>query len=204
MTEQISKIIYINLKKRTDRREYIEKQLNDFGLEYERFEAIETPIPGFGTVGCGLSHLAVLKMAKEKNYENILILEDDFTFLVSKEELQHQLSEFFNLKLDYDACFLAYNIRKEEKLDNGIVNRIIETWTSSGYIVHNKSYDKLINLYEYAMPLLMETRAHWIYSNDQIWRQLQEKDNWYYFIKRIGKQADGYSDCSHCYTVYDC
>ena len=204
MTEHITKIIYINLNKRTDRREYIENQLNNLGLEYERFEAIETPIPGFGTVGCGLSHLAVLKLAKERNYENVLILEDDFTFLVSKEELQHQLSEFFKLKLDYDTCFLAYNLKKDEPLDNGIVNRIIEAWTSSGYIANKKCYDKLINLYEYAMPLLAQTRAHWIYSNDQIWRELQQKDNWYYFIKRIGKQADGYSDCSNCYTSYNC
>jgi glycosyl transferase family 25 len=204
MTEHISKIIYINLNKRTDRKECIEKELNDFGLDYERFEAIETPIPGFGIVGCGLSHLAVLKLAKERNYENVLILEDDFTFLVSKEELQHQLTEFFKLKLDYDTCFLAYNLKKDEPLDNGIVNRIIEAWTSSGYIASKKSYDKLINLYEYAMPLLAQTRAHWIYSNDQIWRELQQKDNWYYFIKRIGKQADGYSDNSNCYTSYNC
>jgi glycosyl transferase family 25 len=204
MTEQISKIIYINLKKRTDRRECIEKELNDFGLDYERFEAIETPIPGFGIVGCGLSHLAVLKLAKERKYENVLILEDDFTFLVSKEELQHQLSEFFKLKLDYDTCFLSYNLIKEEPLNNGIVNKIVENWSASGYIVHNKCYDKLINLYEYAMPILAQTRAHWIYANDQIWRELQQKDNWYYFIKRIGKQADGYSDNSNCYTSYNC
>ena len=204
MTEHIRKIIYINLKKRTDRKENIEKELNDFGLDYERFEAIETPIPGFGIVGCGLSHLAVLKLAKERNYENVLILEDDFTFLVSKEELQHQLTEFFNLKLDYDACFLAYNLQRFEQLDNGIVNKILENQTASGYIVHKKSYDKLINMYEYAMPLLAQTRAHWIYANDMVWKELQQKDNWYYFIKRIGKQADGYSDNSNCYTNYDC
>ena len=204
MSENISKVIYINLNKRTDRKEKIEKELNDFGLDYERFEAIETPIPGFGTVGGGLSHLAVLKLAKERNYENVLILEDDFTFLVSKEEFQYQLTEFFKLKLDYDTCFLAYNLFKSESLENGIVNKILDNQTASGYIVHKKCYDKLINVYEYAMPLLAQTRAHWIYSNDMIWKQFQEKDNWYYFIKRIGKQSAGYSDNSGIYTDYNC
>jgi glycosyl transferase family 25 len=198
----IDKIIYINLNKRTDRREQIEKELNDFGLYYERFEAIETP--GFGSLGCGLSHLAVLKLAKERNYENILILEDDFTFLVSKEEFYKQLSEFFKLKLDYDTCFLSRSLQQFEALDNGIVNKILESSAASGYIVNKKYYNTLINLYEYAMPLLEKTRAHWIYANDQIWKQLQKKDNWYYFIKRIGKQAAGYSDNGECFVNYDC
>ena len=86
MSKNISKVIYINLNKRTDRKEDIVKELDSFNLDYERFEAIETP--GFGIVGCGLSHLSVLKIAKERKYENILILEDDFTFLVSKEEFE--------------------------------------------------------------------------------------------------------------------
>ncbi len=198
----IDKIIYINLNKRTDRKEQIEKELNDFGLDYERFEAIE--VPNFGTLGCGLSHLAVLKIAKEKNYENILILEDDFIFLVSKEEFYNQITDFFKLNLDYDTCFLSYNLINYEELNNGIVNKIIECQTASGYIVNRKYYDKLIELYEYAMPLLEQTKQHWIYANDQIWKQLQQKDNWYYFIKRIGKQADGYSDNAMYYVNYNC
>ena len=197
----IDKIIYINLNKRTDRREQIEKELNDFGLYYERFEAIETP--GIGILGCGLSHLAVLKLAKERNYENILIFEDDFTFLVSKEEFYKQISDFFKLKLDYDTCFLSRSLQQFEVLDNGIVNKILESSAASGYIVNKKYYNTLINLYEYAMPLLEKTRSHWIYANDQIWKQLKKKDNWYYFITRIGKQSAGYSDNSECFMNYE-
>jgi ribosomal-protein-serine acetyltransferase len=83
MSSYIDKIIYINLSKRTDRREEIENELNNFNLYYERFEAI--PTPECGIYGCGLSHLSVLKLAKERNYKNILILEDDFQFLVQWE-----------------------------------------------------------------------------------------------------------------------
>ena len=89
----IPHIIYINLNRRTDRKEQIEQELNSFGLSYERFEAIED---NYGAVGCGLSHIEVLKIARDRNYENIIILEDDFTFLVSKEEFYNQLNNFFN------------------------------------------------------------------------------------------------------------
>ena len=200
MSKNIDKIIYINLNKRTDRREQIEKELNDFDLSYERFEAIE--VPEFGCLGCGKSHLQVLKLAIERKYEHILMLEDDFRFLVSKEEFEKQLSDFFNLQMDYDVCFISYNLRRYEPLENNIVNKVLEVQSASGYIIHKKYYDTLIELYEYAMPLLEQTRAHWIYANDQIWKQLQEKGKWFYFITRIGKQRDGYSDIAGCNVHY--
>jgi glycosyl transferase family 25 len=202
MCEHIDHIIYINLNKRTDRREQIEQELNDFGLSYERFEAIETP--GFGCLGCGLSHLEVLKIAKERNYKNILILEDDFTFVGAKEKFYNQINSFFNLNLDYDVCFLAYNLQRYEALENNIVNKVLEAQTTAGYLVHKNYYDKLIQLYEKTMPILYQTRIHWIYAPDQIWKLFQETDNWYYFIDRIGKQKPGYSDIGEQYVSLDC
>ena len=137
-----------------------------------------------------------VRIAKERNYENILILEDDFTFLISKEEFEKKLTDFFNLKLDYDVCFLAYSLERHEPLENNVVNKIIQSSSASAYIVNKKYYDVLIELYQNAMPLLKQTRAHWVYANDQVWCDLQKKDNWYYFITRIGKQREGYSDNS--------
>ena len=55
-------------------------------------------------------------------------------------------------------------------------------------------FEKLINLYEWALPLLNSTKCHWIYANDQIWKDYQKQDNWYYFKIRIGKQRPSYSD----------
>lgn len=40
---------------------------------------------------------------------------------------------------------------------------------------------------------------HWIYANDQIWKQFQETDHWFYFIKRIG-----YSDHAKSFVNYEC
>ena len=202
MSDKIDKIIYINLKKRTDRRQQIEEDLTALQLKYERFDAIETP--GFGLLGCGLSHLSVLKLAKERAYKNVLILEDDFMFLVSKDTLEDQLNQFFNLNLDYDVCMLSYNLIRYQPTQHAVINKILEVQTASGYIVNCNYYDKLIKLYEWAMPLLQETRQEPVYSNDLIWKMYQPDDNWYAFNLRIGQQRSGYSDNGGFYVNNTC
>ena len=83
MSHHIPHIFYINLDKRTDRRAEIEQELQQFNLydKAERFPAI--PVPNQGILGCTMSHLAVLKLAKERKYKQVLILEDDFFFIIS-------------------------------------------------------------------------------------------------------------------------
>jgi GR25 family glycosyltransferase involved in LPS biosynthesis len=199
----ICKTFYINLAKRTDRRLLIENELNNYGIDYERFEAIETPT--LGLLGCCISHLMVLQIAKERNYKNVLILEDDFTFLVSKEEFKEQLYQLSITNINYDVCMLAYNIIQfKEFMNNELVNKVIEAQTASGYIVNYHYYDKLINLFKFTIPLLFTTRQHWNYANDQIWKTLQPIDNWIYFKQRIGKQRPGYSDNCDVYCDNEC
>ena len=203
MSNNIDKIIYINLAKRGDRREQIEDELDKFGLKYERFEAIETL--DFGLLGCLISHLSVLKLAKERGYKNILILEDDFTFLVEKEVFENNLNNFFEQKIDYNVCMISYNLLKKEESAYDFLWKSVEVQTASGYIVNANYFDVLINLYEQAMPLLAETKAHWIYANDQVWKPLQLKDKWYCFKTRIGKQRPSYSDNTNSFEDYgDC
>ena len=146
-----------------------------------------------------MSHLAVLKLAKENNYENVLILEDDFTFLVSKDEFEQQLTSFFDLKLPFDVLMLSNYLNQYEDTEYGFINKVKDAQGADAYLVNKKYYDILIDLYEWAMPLLDQTKQHWIYCNDQVWKRLQAKDSWYYFTKRIGKQAPGYSDNAQRY-----
>jgi len=138
-------------------------------------------------------------------YKNILILEDDFTFLVSKEELEDNLNRFFNcdIGLNYNVCMLSYNLHEYKDIDNMVVSKVLFAQTASGYIVNSNYYNKLIELFEWAVPLLLDTGKHWLYANDIVWRDLQKTDNWYYFKTRIGKQCAGYSDNSNCYNDYN-
>lgn len=199
MSNYIDKIFYINLEKRQDRKAEIESELSEFDLmsNSERYNAIENSM---GILGCTMSHLNVFKLAKERGYKNVLILEDDFTFIVSKEEFEQNLKLFFDNEIDYDVLMLSYNLIRNEPVDEfPFIGKVIEAQTASSYIVNSRYYDKLINLYEYAIPLLSTTAEHWNYANDQIWKCLQKKDNWYYFTQRIGRQRPSYSDNSECF-----
>ena len=198
--KNIEKIFYINLDKRTDRREEIESDLKKYGLEAERYSAVHTP--NAGIVGCGYSHLNVLKLTKERGYKNVLILEDDFEFIVSPEEFEESLNQFFESTPDYDVCMLAYIVQEAAEIPgNTVVGRVLNGQTAAGYIVNGKYLDVLIELYEWAIPLLEQTNEHWNYANDHVWKRLQPKDNWVYMLKRLGKQRDSYSDNKMCYVT---
>ena len=68
------KAYVINLDKRTDRWEQIQKDFKDLPILLERFSAIENDN---GHIGLSSSYLELVKKAKNENMESILILEDD-------------------------------------------------------------------------------------------------------------------------------
>ena len=120
-----------------------------------------------------------------------MIFEDDFYFVISKEELEEQLERLFTEKPDFDVVMLSYLAEKMEPCEtHDFLQKTISAQTASGYIVNEKMYDKMIELYEHAAPLLESTREHWNYANDQIWKKLQPTNEWYCFTKRCGKQHD--------------
>ena len=201
MSKNIDKIMYINLDRRTDRREEIEKELDQFELPYERFSAIHSSIKGI--IGCTKSHLEIVKLAKERGYKNILILEDDFTFLVSKEEFENNLSLLFENNIPFDVCFLSYNVYQSTETQYPFLHKGIDVQTASGYIVNNHYYDKLIEVWENTLPLLEQTHNTFLYANDMSWKIYQPHDNWYLFSQRIGKQRDSYSDNENRFTDYN-
>jgi glycosyl transferase family 25 len=87
-------VYYINLDYREDRRKLFEQRSLDIGINAKRFSGI---VPEDGLydkiesnqkdtrrkwkVGCTLSHQAIVREAKERGLENVLIFEDDCIFL---------------------------------------------------------------------------------------------------------------------------
>lgn len=202
MCENIAKIAYINLDERPDRKEEIEKELESYGLvPNERFKGIKFEYPR-GIVGCGYAHLNVLKEAREKRYKNILIFEDDFEFLVSKEAFDKLMRRVFDDKVEFDVIMLAYNLQVYEESDYDYLYKVNKAHTASGYLVNESMYDELIELYEWAIPKLDETLEHWIYANDQIWVSLMCRKNWYCFKERVGRQRASHSDNTNTFADY--
>jgi len=187
----IDKVVYINLQKRQDRRQHIEDLLSKYNIEATRFEAIEH---SFGLYGCGLSHLAVLKLARDNGWKNVLILEDDILFNLPKQDFEQDIERLFTQGPEFDVFMLDINLQQSEPADQDWLIRVKYAHCAGAYIVQQHYYQKLIDLYEWALPLLLHTGAHWIYANDAVWGKLQEADKWYTFKEQVCRQMSGYSD----------
>ena len=84
--------LYINLDERPDRRNHVENELRNLGITGERFPAKKTTD---GAVGCSLSHIECLQIAKRNNYPQVFICEDDIQFL-QPDLLTHNIERFHN------------------------------------------------------------------------------------------------------------
>mgnify|MGYP001218210219 CR=1 FL=1 len=206
--ENIDRIFFINLDRRTDRLEEITKELKTYNFpndKIERFSAIEFQKDGRGeegAIGCSMSHLEILKISLKKGYENILVLEDDFKFIVDKENFNKNLTEFFRrYKNNYDSVMLSYNL-KEFKEKDELVGYVKKAQTTSGFIINKNLLPELINTIEEGIKNLINTREHWKYSIDVCWFPLQKKKEWFYFKERMGVQRPSYSDCSQRFCNY--
>ena len=189
--EYIDQVVYINLAKRPDRREHIEAFLDEYDIPAQRFEAIEH---ANGLYGCGQSHLAVLKMARDNGWRNVLIFEDDIICNVSSQVFERNIERLFTEGPEFDVCMLDVNLQRSKPTEFEWLTRVQYAHCAGAYIVQGHYYQTLIDLYEWALPLLLQTGMHWVYANDAVWERLQEMDKWYTFQEQICRQMAGYSD----------
>ena len=188
----IKNILYINLEHRTDRKEHVEKQLNSVGLSnFKRFNAIKH---NNGAIGCSFSHLKCLQIAKERNYDHILICEDDIEFL-NPSLFITQLNTFLINHNEWDVVLIAgSNYLPYTTIDNTCI-KINNCQTATGYIVKNHYFDTLIeNFTEGLSQLMKEPYRYGIYGLDQYWKKLQKKDNWFLIVPTSVVQREDYSD----------
>ena len=77
----------INLERRPDRLESTKKELDYLGWDFELFKAIDKN----SHVGCTYSHTSILKIAKERGYKEVLIVEDDCTVMPYAKSLLNKI-----------------------------------------------------------------------------------------------------------------
>jgi glycosyl transferase, family 25 len=203
MLSETDRIYYINLDHRHDRNKEIIGELTKMGIpstKYERFPAIYHK--EIGGVGCGRSHIAILEDALKKGYHQIMVLEDDFMFCVTPQKFYDSM-ENLN-QMEYDICLLSYNMIDSKGIENSSnFRKVLNSQTTSGYIIKRHYFQKLINVFKEAVDGFEKTNYHWIYAIDVMWKPLQQIDNWICFIPRLGKQRPSYSDCSNTYSDVD-
>ena len=190
-------IFYINLDNRTDRKHDLERELKAFHVPFERFSAVRH---SNGALGCSKSHLAVWKLAKERGYRRILVLEDDFTFLVSKSEFEEEMDKVASVP--YDVCMISYNMLRSSPTEHECVHQIHDGQTTSGYLLNVDYIDTFIGVVEPSLGMLEKTGNNQLYAIDVVMKQLQKKDKWYHTTRRIGIQKAGFSDIEQRHVNY--
>lgn len=197
--ENIRHAFYINLESRVDRKEHVEIQLQNIGISANRFNAIKL---NNGAIGCSMSHLKCLEIAKENKWDHVMIVEDDILFL-NPNVFKNQLNKFLKNHNDFDVLLIAgNNVPPYQKIDDSCV-KVYRCQTTTGYIVKNHYFDTLIdNIREGISKLIKNPEQHVVYAIDKYWFQLQEKDNWFLITPLTVTQREDYSDIEKRPTNY--
>ena len=190
----LENVYYINLKDYEDRRINTENELKRMNWKYERFEAFKADD---GRLGCCISHLKVIEMAKEKNLDYVVVVEDDILF-TEPDKYNNMLIDFKNyIKLNnmtFDVLLFAASINTGgvKPITNNIY-KASACFTTTGYIVNKHYYDKLIDNFKEAVGLLINNGETDIGCIDVNWIKLQKIDNWYILFPRTVNQRPSYS-----------
>ena len=175
--------ILINLDKRQDRLERFDAQAKALGIEYERFQAIESTDP---VLGCKLSHIAALMKCKG---DSIFIFEDDAVFVDNfHEELEKSLAA---LPDDWDMVYLGAHILRTEKV-NDRWRKSIECSSTHAYMVKASIITKLIDA-------AMAHKGH----VDVAYSNLHKDLNVYLARPTLVSQEPGFSDIQKVEVNYD-
>ena len=195
----ITHAFYINLASRPDRKQHVESQLESIGINAERFNAIKLPN---GALGCSMSHLKCLEIAKKEEWSHLLIVEDDIKFL-NPELFKTQLSRFLSTHDSWDVILLGGNNVPPFKTIDDTCVKVTSCQTTTGYLVNGHYFSTLIDNFRTGIKKLVENPSqHILYAIDKYWFHLQRRDDWYLIIPLSVTQREDYSDIEKRPTNY--
>ena len=176
----------INLESRQDRKEYMLEEIKKLNLNSVKFfPAVIHEIP---IVGCTISHIECIRLAKERNLEYVLILEDDVEFISNVTDVLNNSWKSLQ-ELDWNILYLGGLIRDSGSYVNKNLISVLKVNTTHTYIVHNRFYDTILNLDE-NIPI------------DYSYRALSYKHKMYMTAPITAYQKEDYSDIQNRVVNY--
>jgi len=182
VNEYFDRVVVINLDRRTDRMERLGAQLDELGIQYDRFSAIDGKAEGIAPMEAGkLSHLKVIE---ELNGEKALILEDDAHFVDGFQERFD--TEMDTLPEDWDVFYLGVWLPKY----TGNLVPVNKNWTRQ--VMSNGMQAYCINPAK-ADYFAKEVKEYEGYI-DVCFRILADRTNAYVLQPNLVTQFPSYSD----------
>jgi len=192
LDKYFDKIYCINLDRRKDRWEETENELKKWGLldQVERYPAVDgvsldNPYSiNNGELGILTTHINLISDAKEKNYENVLILEDDIEFTKNIINVDKYMEL---VPTDWDMIYFGGNHNKHMGKTIDMINdkiiKLNETYGIHCVAINNSMYDVILK----TIPKIMK-------PIDVYYSDLQKSYECYGFNPSIALQRVGYSD----------
>lgn len=210
INEYFDGIFVVNLDSRPDKWRATVAEMRRHGIEnYERFSAIAPQFQNIprsyydkirpdkirvksyavGVSGCKMSHVEIIKVAQQRNFENVLIFEDDIL-------LEDHFEENFNLAaqelegLHWDMLYLGANHQQPVTPVSPHVVQVSHSWTTHGYAISKSAYQFII-----------DNALHSGKNIDVFYcENLHPNYKCYCVEPRIATQRPGYSDILQCKT----
>jgi len=200
--DDVDQIIIINMDERLDRYYLLLRDLARMGAPFNkihRLSAQRGPAdldPALaGQLGCLQSHLGAVTLARQLECDNVLILEDDFSFTDDIKHNKDQISQFFETKYDYRICLLGTSkYGRTTILDELVMATFQPATNSEGYFCSKPGLLKLEECFSRSYVKLLATHDISKYATDRCWSEMQDGRTFLAFRDRIGLQAPSYSN----------
>lgn len=126
------KAFCINLDRRNDRWLSAKRQFDLLGLQVDRIQAVDGSLINLdlqpisdsigtpGALGCSLSHLFIMKMAKYLKLKNYIVFEDDIEF---EENFLYKFTKIFNNEIpkNWDVLYLGgHHVKNPTKISENV------------------------------------------------------------------------------------
>lgn len=198
--DYIKNTLFINLEERTDRLIHVNNELNKIGVIGERVNALKMDD---GAIGCSFSHIKCIEIAKEKKYPFVFICEDDIQFTDPQLFLKN-FERFLHTTKEWDVIIVSGNNAPPYKKCEEFCIRVFNCQTTTGYIVREQYYDKLLNNFKNGLSMLLRnTNKRNEYAIDMYWKHLQKNDKWFMIIPPTVSQYINYSDVEKKVVNYE-
>jgi GR25 family glycosyltransferase involved in LPS biosynthesis len=208
LNEYFSKSYCINLDRRQDRWEKSIKLFEKFNINAERFSAFDgktlsLDYPHASELGGSISHMNVIKKAKELNLPNVLIFEDDVEI---DDDITNKFSDIISqIPNDWDMIYFGGNHQGGINQVSENIFRVTHTYALQMYAVNNKCYDTIINFLEDRIEKVLNNKVSVKPSvaADFFIALLQPSINCYCIRPHLSWQLQDFSDIQERVVNYD-
>ena len=199
--------LVINLVEREDRKLTVSHQLKQIGVINPEFiSAIKTKD---GAIGCSMSHIKCLELAKKRDWEYVCIVEDDFKcidHIKFKKSLSNFQNNYVKDNIQWDVLLIGgNNCPPYYKIPNvEYCVQITNCRSAIAYVVKREFYDTIIQNYREGVGKLMrDPKNKREFAVDMYWSHLQCSMRWFIITPLTITQETSYSDIEGKIINYD-